>query len=264
MSVRRLSNDRIFGILFIIILIILSLLSSYFLFRVLDSIAEIKSKSISLGGAIAGFFIIYKLLEKSYYKLFANESKLLVDIENLQKENKELLVKLGQIININIDCPKDFKTEISTDLKFGFAYPNNWNFLKSQIIDYGFIVPKKSGKDLTANANIVYYDTTNSEVDLNELVELQIKDELLETPNSKLLSDSDNLIINGSTLRRIIISWIDKNKTDYIAYLNYIIDNLGHRIVKVTFTCKNSEFSLNRNHFDNIINTFKITLHNSL
>jgi hypothetical protein len=254
----RLKEDRIYGIIFLIILISLSLSASYILFRVLDSVAEIKSKSISLGGAIAGFFIIFKLLERSYYKVFAQESKLLDDIDKLKKENRELILKIGQLSNITIDCPSDYKTEISSDLKFGFAYPNHWDFIKSKMIDYGFIIENNyKTKKIVTNCSIVYIDANNSENSLDQIIEVNIKDELYETPNSKIISDTTN-IINGLSVRRLVVDWIDTNKMELTGYLNIFIDELNQRFIKVTFTCDRKEFHTQKISFDNIANTFKI------
>ncbi len=262
MKIHRLKNDRLYGIIFMIVLSCLSLGTSFILFQVLDSIAEVKSKSISLGGAAAGFYIIFKLLEKSYYKVFAQESKLLIDIEELKKENKRLLLKIGQLTKIKVDCPDNYISEISSDLKFGFAYPDYWHFAKSKFIDYCFVVEKpenNKGKtnDIVTNFSVVYIDTSEIENDIEEISEIHIKDELYETPNSKIIEKADNFI-NGIKVKKTTILWIDDKRNEFIGYLNLFLDEANQRIIKVTCTSLKHEFEMKKETFDNILNTFRI------
>ena len=88
----------------------LSILGSIVFFWFLDSNAAINNKYIELGGAIAGFFVIYKLLEHSYnyYSASISNEQALAIIRMWQEAQCSYYIRyLSEIIDNNEIPPID-------------------------------------------------------------------------------------------------------------------------------------------------------------
>jgi len=92
------------ALLVVIAFFIMSLIAAFVLFRWLKNTALVKLPLGQFGGAIAGFIIVFILLNQSYI--------------NLKKTPQK----------IKLDTPTNFKTFISEDYKIGFGYPKNLKF----------------------------------------------------------------------------------------------------------------------------------------
>ncbi len=62
--------NRLYSIIVVVILFFLSVLGAFCLFKILDSEAHLSGTGWSIGGACAGFVIIYKLLDKTFHKIY--------------------------------------------------------------------------------------------------------------------------------------------------------------------------------------------------
>ncbi len=104
-----------------------SLIAAIILYGSLSSTGIVESKGIQLGGAAAGFVIVFHLANRVFHSL----QKLQIDqtTRNEQRQIdalKQEIDRLKMQENPNIECPNNFESIISKDFGVGFSKPRHW------------------------------------------------------------------------------------------------------------------------------------------
>jgi len=97
----------------VVVFFMLSLIGAWVLFSTLESYAEMWSPPYRLGGAVAGFFIIFLVLFMTYSKLTAKP------VSTLMKEASRAISK-----------PKGFREYRSSEKGFMIYYPEEWKMVE--------------------------------------------------------------------------------------------------------------------------------------
>jgi len=116
------------------IICLLSLFVTYILFKFLYSSASVEYKYFILGGAIAGFFVVYKMLDKTFYKLL--NSGISLYKKSSTDKIKILEDKICDILFKEFnqkEPPFRMQRYINTDYKFSICYPDIYKITESNI-----------------------------------------------------------------------------------------------------------------------------------
>jgi hypothetical protein len=97
-----------------------SLLASLLLYGLLKSTGVFKSKGMQLGGAAAGFVIIFIVASQIFGGIDSRRHQ-----EEITELNEEI-TDLKRGVNPGIECPDGFADEISLDNGIAYAYPIDW------------------------------------------------------------------------------------------------------------------------------------------
>lgn len=105
-----------------------SLLASLLLYGLLKSTGMFKRKGMQLGGAAAGFIIIFIVASQIFERI--NDQYYKGKISELEEE----ILDLKKAEKPEIECPDGFDEEISHSNGIAYAYPKNWDSIKVGII----------------------------------------------------------------------------------------------------------------------------------
>jgi len=191
------------------IISLLSLFITYILFKFLYSTSSVDYKYFILGGAIAGFFVVYKMLDKTFYKLL-NSGISLYNKSNIEKV-KILENKLNDVLFkefSDIDPPFRMERYINTDYKFSICYPDMYKITESNIFvvegidkflheslkkDYNKVIQNTDGSYMTDTCysyiyNDIIYNNDNLFYVTVSVIHLITDD----CPNNENNNDEDN------------------------------------------------------------------------
>jgi len=138
--------------LIICVFFILSVGGAGFLFAYLESYAQVENPTYKLGGAIAGFTVIFMILFFSYSHLIAK-----IPASTVVKEAISSVRKLRGLRQYRLDdrgflihCPKNWKiSEITTPIMFAGPKGENININVEKI-------SKKDAKRMIRNPQVIY------------------------------------------------------------------------------------------------------------
>lgn len=261
MSDKNLSTERKSYLFVVGILLVMSLFSAFFLFYILDSYARIENKGFSLGGATAGFFIIFLLLRDSYFRVTSTER----DFEKISTDEKirSLESQINHLITSKLDnfiVPDGYKAEVSKEFQFGFCYPEDWEFSKfPQQTIYGVARDLISAKKLgfARNINVIIKDISSQEMDLQQMYEVNLSSTLALIPNPKLIFKEDSLF-QGLPAMKSRINYISNLGEQLTVYQIYVADKNRKNLFFITFTTTKEDFDSAKVLFDNMTSTFRI------
>ncbi len=237
------------------ILFTLSLIGAVVFFYGLDSLAQIQNKFISLGGAIAGFVVIFILLRSTYFRVTSTErefGKLSANekVRNLEKQIEDLLINKFDDFNI----PQGYKAEISKEFRFGFCYPEDWGFSRfSELKLYGGAVDEKSGNNIV----IAISDITDQEKELDEIykAELELQSDLF--PKAQVIF-RENILFHGLPASKHLLNYETNSGLAISLYQIMVTDKKKQNLYVLSFTTSQGDFNSMRGVFDNIAGTFRL------
>ncbi len=261
MAVVNLSTERRSFLLVVVVLSILSLGAAVILFYFLDSFAQVQNKGVSLGGAVAGFVVIFLLLRDTYFKVPDTEIK-----SNKLSTNEKihrLETQIEQLITSKLDnfvVPKGYKPEVSKEFQFGFCYPEYWVFSRfPQQTLYGLARDLKSAKKLgfARNVNVVITDISSQEVELDEIYESNLTGALALISNAKLVF-KENFLFQGLPAMKYQVDWVTNSGEQLVLYQIFVADKNRKNLYTISFTTTQEDFDSSRVLFDNVAGTFRI------
>lgn len=257
----NLSRERRSFLLVVGILLILSLGAAVVLFYFLDSVAQVQSKGVSLGGAAAGFVVIFLLLRDTYFRVTSTERK----FKNLSADEQihRLETKIEELIASKLDnfiVPQGYKSEISKEFQFGFCYPKDWEFSRfPQQTQYGFARDLKSAERLGSarNMNVIITDISSHEGELDEIYESSLSMVSTCMSNAKLIFKEDSLF-QGLAAMKYRVDWVT-NLGEQVALYQILVADKGRKnLYTISFTTTQGDFDSSKALFDNIASTFRI------
>ncbi len=242
-------------------LLILSLVAAVVLFYFLDSFAQIQNKSISLGGAAAGFVVIFILLRDTYFRVTSVERK----SKKLSTDEKihQLEAQIEQLMTAKLDnftVPKGYKSEVSKEFQFGFCYPKEWEFTRfPQQTFYGFARDLKSAEKLgfARNVNVTIGDISKQEEDLKKIYEEGIKSSLFMLPNAELVFKEDSLF-QGLPAMKYRVNYITNDEQQLTLYQILVGDKNKKNLYAISFTTTQEDYNYSKVLFESIASTFRI------
>lgn len=257
----NLSGERRSFLLVVVILLILSLGAAVVLFYFLDSVAQVQSKGVSLGGAAAGFVVIFLLLRDTYFRVTSTERK----FKNLSADEKihRLETQIEQLIASKLDnfiVPQGYKSEISKEFQFGFCYPEDWQFSRfPQKTFYGLAAGLKSAEILgfARNMNVFIEDISEMEGDLREIYKSSLANALVIIPNTELIFEEEFLLqcLPASKWR---INYVTNLGEELALYQISVADKNRKNLYTISFATARGDFDSSKALFDNIASTFRI------
>lgn len=260
----NLSGERRSFLLVVGILLILSLGAAIVLFYFLDSFAQVQSRGVSLGGAAAGFVVIFLLLRDTYFRVTSTERK----FKNLSAGEKirRLETQIEQLIASKLDnfiVPQGHKSEISKEFQFGFCYPKDWDFSRfPQKTFYGFAVDLKSAEILGVARNVNIFiedieDISKEEGDLREIYESSLAGGLAFIPNAELIF-KEEFLFQGLPATKSRINYVTNLGEELALYQISVADKNRKNLYTISFTTTQGDFDSSKALFDNIASTFRI------
>ena len=261
MANANLSMERKKPLLVVGVLLVLSLGAAVVLFYFLDSFAQVRNKSVSLGGAAAGFVVIFLLLRNTYFRVTSTG----MESERLSRDEKILRLKsqIEQLITSklhNFTVPEGYKPEVSKEFQFGFCYPKDWVLSRfPQQTLYGSVIDFKSAERLgfRRNINVVISDISSQEADLPEIYENALAGVLALMPNAKLVFKEESLF-QGLSAIRYKINYVTNLGQQLTLYQILIADKDSKNLYTISFTTSQEDFDSSRILFDSIASTFRI------
>lgn len=240
-------------------LFILSLIAAYILFNFLDSSATFENKTVNLGGAAAGFVIIFWLLRNTFFK---------IDTNNLAGQSKDeqihqLELKIKDLVAAKLDnfiVPENYTAEISNEFKFGFCYPKDWNFNKfPQQTFYGAAIDSAPDTEQAfhRNINIVISDISHVEEDLTSLYDNGYNSLLAFLPNPTPISIEDCLL-NGLPAKKYRVNYVNNEGLALTLYQILIADKNKTNLYAISFTVSQANFENSKSLFDNMLSTLRV------
>lgn len=245
----------------VLVLLILSLVAAVVLFYFLDSFAQVQNKVVSLGGAAAGFVVIFLLLRDTYFRVTSTER----EFKKLSTDEKirRLEAQIEQLITSKLDnfvVPEGYKPEVSKEFQFGFCYPEYWEFSRfPQETLYGFARDLKSAERLgfARNVNVIITDINSWEGELDEIYESCLANVLTVMPNAKLVF-KENFLFQGLVARKYRVDWVTNLGEQLALYQILVADKDRKNLYTLSFTTTQEDFDSSRVLFDNIAGTFRI------
>lgn len=243
------------------VLAILSLVAAVVLFYCLDSFAEVQNKAVSLGGAAAGFVVLFILFRSTYFRLTNTDSDLTV--RNSEERIQSLEDQLQAIVRSKLEnfiVPSGYKAEISKEFRFGFCYPHDWEFDRfPEQTMYGMAIDRESAKNegFGTNLNVVISDIGHTKSNLNELFENATQVTLDAIAGSELIS-KERILLNGLEAARTLIHFTSGTGHQLASYQILVVDKGRNFMYAITFTSLVEEFESLKTTFDNIASTFRI------
>lgn len=243
LSIITYSSLRKNPLLVVVVITILSIFVAYVCFNILQSSAQVENELMSIGGGIAGFFVCFHLTKNLYLKLGGGSS---VDdrITVLVEDHLE-----------GFKVPEGFKKEVSTDFKFGIAYPKEWVFSRlPQMTVYG------KGMDLENDVgfNIVIEDVSDADItNRDEFYESALQSAAILT-NAEIIFSEIGIISNLRAIKWRLDTKM-RGEIEMTSYQVGLLDERMNRLYILTFTTIPENFDRDRAIFDNIANTFRIS-----
>jgi hypothetical protein len=257
-------KQRLSGLGVVTTLAALSLAAAFVLFKGLESTAVFKSQKADLGGAIAGFVVVFMLLRATYFKDSA-ESPGEATHARLQELQAALAENEKKRLLQTMSPPPGFRIEVAADLEVPFAisYPETWSFsILPRQFNYGVAKDEASAKVLGfgRNFNIVINDIARVSAGFDNMVSEARRSLSALIPNSSLML-SESFLLNGLPAAR--------HRFDYTAnapdprppltlYQVMLADAQRRYIFTISFTTTTADFGTSRPLFDNILSTFRI------
>lgn len=261
MAKTDLSRERKSFLLVVGVLLILSLGAAVVLFYFLDSFAQVQNKGVSLGGAAAGFVVIFLLLRDTYFRVTSTER----EFKNLSADEKIRILEnqIEQLITSKLDnfvIPEGYKPEVSKEFRFGFCYPEYWEFSRfPQQTQYGFARDLKSAERLgfARNVNVIIADISSQEGELDKIYESNLAAVLTLMPNAKLVFKED-FLFQGLAATKYRVDWVTNLGEQLALYQILVADKDRKNLYTLSFTTTQEDFDSSRVLFDNIAGTFRI------
>lgn len=255
------SRERRSFLLVVGVLLILSLVAAVVLFYFLDSFAQVQNKGVSLGGAAAGFVVIFLLLRDTYFRVTSTERK----FKKLSADEKirRLETQIEQLITSKLDnfvVPEGYKPEVSKEFHFGFCYPEYWEFSRfPQQTQYGFARDLKSAErlGLARNMNVLITDMNSWEGELNELYESTLANVLEFMPSAKLVF-KEEFLFQGLVAKKYRVDWVTNLGEQLALYQILVADKDRKNLYTLSFGTTQEDFDSSRVLFNNIAGTFRI------
>jgi len=243
------------------VLLILSLGAAIVLFYFLDSYAQVQNKTISLGGAAAGFVVIFLLLRETYFKVTSTER----EFQQLSTDEKirRLEVQIEQFVTSKLDnftIPSGYKAEVSKEFQFGFCYPEDWEFARfPQQTLYGFARDLQSHKRLgfARNMNVAITDISSGGEDLHKMYEEGVAGNLAFIPNAELIF-KEEILFQGLPAMKYRVNYVSNLGDECTLYQILVVDKDRKNYYAISFTTTQEDFSSSRTLFDSIASTFRI------
>lgn len=259
MASEKRSKERESFLIVVGILLILSLVASVVLFYFLDSYAQVQNKVMSLGGAVAGFFVIFILLRNTYFRITSVETKF--EKSSADEKINKLEEQIEGLIASKLDnfiVPHGYKSEISKEFKFGFCYPKGWEFSKfPKQTFYGFALDSKSTEEFKKNVNVIIEDISTKKGELSEIYQNTMKNNLAIMPNSELIFKEESLF-QGLPALKYRINYTTNLGERLTLYQILVADKDRKNAFIITFTTTQEEFESSRILLDSIASTFRI------
>lgn len=243
------------------VLLILSLVAAVVLFYFLDSFAQVQNRTVSLGGAAAGFVVIFYLLRNTYFRVPSTD---IVPSGKSKDEEIEILKNLlKKAIASKLDnfvVPEGYKDEVSQEFQFGFCYPQDWEFSRfPQITVYGAARDSKSAEKpgIARNVTVVVTDMSNDKRDLNEIYENGVQSVLLSVPNAELVSKKE-LLFQGLPAMKYRANYVTNDGRQLTLDQTAVADKERNNLYHITFSTTQENFDSSKGLFENIASTFRI------
>ena len=254
------SRERRSFLLVVGVLLILSLVAAVVLFYFLDSFAQVQNKGVSLGGAAAGFVVIFLLLRDTYFRVTSTERK----FKKLSADEKirRLETQIEQLITSKLDnfvIPEGYKPEVSKEFHFGFCYPEYWEFSRfPQQTQYGLARDLKSAKKLgfARNVNVIITDISRQEAELDEIYESNLAGVLALMSNAELVF-KENFLFQGLPARKYRVDSVTNIGDQLALYQILVADKSRKNLYIISFTTTQEDFESSKVLFDNIAGTFR-------
>lgn len=255
------SFERRSFLLVVAILMILSLGAAAVLFYFLNSYAQIQNKGVSLGGAAAGFVVIFILLRNTYFRVTTVER----EFENLPTDEKirNLQTQVEQLIKSKLDnfiVPEGYKEEVSNEFQFGFCYPKYWEFSRfPKQTQYGIVKDLESAGKLgfARNMNLIVTDISGMKAELYEIYETSLA-ELLTVMHSAKLVFEDDFLFQGLAAKKYRVDYTTNLGDQLAVYQILVADKDRKDLYIISFTTTQEDFDSSRVLFDNIAGTFRV------
>ncbi|HEX7320325.1 MAG TPA: hypothetical protein VF399_08210 [bacterium] len=255
------SRERRSFLLVVVVLFILSLVAAYVLFYFLDSFAQVQNKGVSIGGAAAGFVVIFLLLRDTYFRITSTER----EFKKFSADEKirRLETQIEQLITSKLDnfiVPIGYKPEVSKEFQFGFCYPEYWEFSRfPQETQYGFARDLKSVERLgfARNVNVIITNIDTWKGELDEMYESGLADVLALMPNAKLVF-KENFLFLGLAAKKYRVDWVTNLGEQLALYQILVVDRVKENLYTLTFTTTQEDFDSSIALFDDIALTFRI------
>ena len=236
------------------VLLILSLCSAVVLFQFLESFANVENKTVSLGGAAAGFVVIFLLLRDTYFKVKEGRYQGMTDDQKIIELEKQVVDLLKNKLD-NFVVPEGYKEEVSKEFKFGFCYPKDWVFSRfPQLTMYGIV--QKPNSSTSMNVNIT--DISSVESDLGSFYENAFQGALMFRPNAEVVFKEEGYLFHGLTAIRYRLDWIEPDERAITGYQVVVADENRKNLYTITFTTSQETYNSEEILFKNIESTFRI------
>ena len=180
------------------------------------------------------------------------------------------LPELQELVNAEIQkeflqtfvVPDGFRSEISSEFKFGFCFPKDWKFSRfPKSTQYGFILDtgettdKKT--DFVSNVNVIITDISSYEGEIRDLLRAFADQELKITPNAIRVSEGF-ILPGGRSGYHQMMDWVDNEGRDLSADQTFVVDKFAKTLFVITCTATHAEFEHVRKSFEDIISTFRV------
>lgn len=232
-------------------------LAAFGLFYVLDSAAEIENKGVKLGGAVAGFLVVFGVLQRTYFRQWREERE-----EKTQSADERIRALEEQIQDLvvakldNFIVPEGYEAEVSSEFSFGFAYPSDWDLAKfPKQTQYCFVVDPQPS-EFSRNMNVVIVDISEYGGSLSDLFQSDLQT-ALDTLNQSVLVSSEGFLFHGLEASRRILNWRSGDH-ELSTYQILSVDGSRRNAYTITFTTTQEDFAKSRAVFDNIASTFRL------
>jgi len=220
----------------------LSLVGAVVLFSTLESYAEVVSPPYRLGGAIAGFFVIFTILFTSYSKLLAKPPSELI------KEAAKAITK-----------PKGFHDYRSVDRGFSIYYPKKWEVTEDMKMEVMFrrkdgsnlnILTQKASKKVIREIETDPSDYIES---VEKLYEMLFKDwRVLKKTTTALHGIQCPTCISEQEVD------VDGRNVTLRLFQVVYLDVKGEKLHFISWTASNTEYDDLKPLFEKILSTFQI------
>jgi hypothetical protein len=235
----------------------MSFLAAFGLFYFLDSAAEIENKGVKLGGAIAGFAVVFAALQKTYFRQWREERE--EKGQSASERIRELEEQIQDLVASKLDnfiVPEGYKAEVSSEFSFGFAYPGDWNLAKFPKHTQYCLVIDPHPNDFSRNMNIVIEDISEYKGTPSDMFQAAQK-AALDALNQSALVSSEEFLFHGLMATRQVLNW-RMGDHDLSTYQIISVDGSRKNAYTITFTTTQDDFLRSRQVFDNIASTFRL------
>ena len=234
------------------------------LFWLLDSAAQIQQRGYSIGGALAGFTVVFMLLRWTYFAMVAAHSPGAgassgseVQLGRLEQGLRDLVA--AQLDNFTV--PPGYVAEISPQFRFAFCYPEGWEFGRFPAsVQYGFArdAVLQSTKGVRRQLTITISDVSGmKESDVDAVLEANASMPSVLLPNAHEQSRERFLFHGRRAIRQELrVEYRDGDQA--MAYNIAVANAHRTRLFNISFMTDVKDFPTAKQVFDDIAATFRV------